>query len=168
MVQFLVKAQMKNLIGTKNISANFIIVMVLFIGCGSMPDSDRLKLNINFQNVEAWINLMPGVSNEHQIHITGKSSIKNLSADKVDNLMLREIKLIQGGSSVDLKNINFTRTDSAGIIPGQEKIFSLNASGKISGGKFNFDSAATFIFLFSSDGKSIVDSLNNVAIKKVY
>ncbi len=151
------------------IKSNIFLLLISIAGCaGNINNNGEMNLKINYQNIDAWINLMPGVSAGHRIHIAGKILIKNLSDESVDKLMLREIRIVQNNYALSMKTISFASNDTTGILHNEEKIFSFNASDKTTGSKINFDSAASLIFFFSSDGRTFTDSLNDVVIKKVY
>ena len=75
-------------------------IVVFLIGCSS---SDHVKNNIQIEitkhHVDAWLNLMPGMS-PGTFHLTGEITLRNDSQIKLDNLSMTRIIVYADGEEV--------------------------------------------------------------------
>ncbi|MHB8581074.1 MAG: hypothetical protein ACYDA4_14630 [Ignavibacteriaceae bacterium] len=158
--------------GLRNIIAlNFLIILIWYSGCSrQITTGEKLNLKIVSSKINLWINLMPGIgSSQHELHLNGKISIKNLSGVAIENLILRNIRVAQNRLSLDIEpkkliSSNFPKS----LLPYGENTFSLNGIKRMSGNIIDYDSTVTLILNFSSDGISLSDSIRHQFIQKVY
>lgn len=76
----------------KLLSSSIILFIILLISsCASSEKAkDELSLEVMKVKINAWLNLMPGVS-PGMFHLTGEITLKNLSDEEIENINLDNI-----------------------------------------------------------------------------
>jgi hypothetical protein len=102
------------------------ILLVILIGCsGSQSETNDLKLEIVTQQINSWVNLMPG--GKPSFFISGSLKIKNNEHAVLDTVRLVKCEVFQEGKTLyelhpDLRS-SVSITDPMG--PGNSRIFTL-------------------------------------------
>jgi hypothetical protein len=100
---------------------------VILIGCsGSQSKTNNLRLEIINQQINSWVNLMPG--SKPTFFISGSLKIKNNEEIKIDSIKLVKCEVFQEGKMIyelhtDLRN---SIDDKGPMNPGTERIFTLS------------------------------------------
>lgn len=77
-----------------------LLVILLIISCTSSEKANvELSLEVVNTEINAWLNLMPGVS-PGKFHLTGDVSLQNNSDEELNNIMLDNITVYSSGEVI--------------------------------------------------------------------
>jgi len=76
----------------KFLSNSIILLVILFISSCASSEKSKVELSLEVvkNKINAWLNLMPGVS-PGMFHLTGEITLKNLSDEEIKNINLDNI-----------------------------------------------------------------------------
>jgi hypothetical protein len=107
-------------------SSIVLLVILLIISCAS---SEKAKveeyLDVVTSEINAWLNLMPGIS-PGKFHLTGNVSIQNKSDEEIKNINLDNITIYSSGEVIYSFKPYFTprkRGDNFSLKTGMVKVF---------------------------------------------
>ncbi len=160
----------KKIISVDNYLLIFLIVELLFSGCANkVAIKDNLNLSVVVKNISAWVNLMPGISKKHSIHISGELIISNLGKTDIKQLKLKGIKILQDENERNFDSFSLIPIDTIAFVPDSKKEFSVSAVALINENTtINYDASAKIVFFYSSFNRNYIDTVNNILIAKVY
>ena len=147
-----------------------LIFVCSIIGCSADLSSDKLKINVEFQKIDSWLNLMPGSG--HKFFIAGKFSIINNSDSTIKKIDLQQIKIYQDENLIysftPLVN-DMTMTESTDFLPGQIRNFVFGTDpGLKQKDELDLDKNIWATFVFTSGVRYIEFTSSKMKIEKVY
>ena len=111
----------------KFLSSSIVLLVTLFItSCASSEKANvELSLEVVKSEINAWLNLMPGVS-PGKFHLTGDVSLQNNSDEEIKNINLDNITVYSSGDVIYSFKPYFTHKiegDNFSLKTGMEKVF---------------------------------------------
>ncbi len=111
----------------KFLSGSIVLIVTLFItSCASSEKANvELSLEVATSEINAWLNLMPGVS-PGKFHLTGDVSLQNNSDEEIKNINLDNITVYSSGDVIYSFKPYFTHKiegDNFSLKTGMEKVF---------------------------------------------
>lgn len=111
----------------KFLSGSIVLIVTLFItSCASSEKANvELSLEVVTSEINAWLNLMPGVS-PGKFHLTGDVSLQNNSDEEIKNINLDNITVYSSGDVIYSFKPYFTHKiegDNFSLKTGMEKVF---------------------------------------------
>ncbi len=111
----------------KFLSSSIILLVILFItSCASSEKANaELSLEVVKSEINAWLNLMPGVS-PGKFHLTGEVSMQNNSDEEIKNINLDNITVYSSGEVIYSFKPYFTHKfegDNFSLKTGMVKVF---------------------------------------------
>ena len=153
-------------------SSIILIVMLLIISFGCLEKANtELLLEVKKIEINAWLNLMPGVS-PGKFHLTGEVTLQNLSDEEIKNISLDIITVYSLEEVVYSFNPYFTHkmeVDNFNLKTGMEKVFTfgieegLKIDQRLDKNKF-----INVKLNFVSDKGSYSYAVNGVEVEEVY
>ena len=111
----------------KSLSSSIILLLILLIT--SCASSEKAKVEESLQvvrsEINAWLNLMPGVS-PGKFHLTGKVTLQNQSDEEIKNISLNNITVYSSGEVIYSFKPYFTHKieeDNFNLKTGMDKVF---------------------------------------------
>jgi hypothetical protein len=105
-------------------SSIVLLVILLIISCASSEKANvELSLEVVRSEINAWLNLMPGVS-PGKFHLTGNVSLQNKSDEEIKNINLDNITIYSSGEVIYYFKPYFAprkRGDNFSLKTGMEK-----------------------------------------------
>lgn len=148
----------------------FLILQLLFSGCSNNAAiKDYMNLSITVKKINAWVNLMPGFSENQSIHVSGKFIIYNAGKTDIKQLKLKGVKILQDDKERNFEHFALTPIDTIDFIPESKKEFSFSAATVVNEKtKINYNSFAKVVFFYSSFNRNYIDTVENILITKAY
>ncbi len=111
----------------KTFSSSIILLVILLItSCASSEKANvELSLEVAKSEINAWLNLMPGVS-PGKFHLTGEVTLQNLSDEEIKNISLDIITVYSSEEVIYSLKPYFTHKlegDNFSLKTGMEKVF---------------------------------------------
>ncbi len=150
----------------------FLLSLIFLEGCNSeVSKGFKLNLCINLLKENAWINLMPGLT-QPTFHFVGNIKIKNEENETLKNLKLEEIKIFRDDTAVynfqPVFNVN-TNDSTSNIHPQEEKVFTFRTpDGLKAASDLNLDRNFSASLLFTCEGRTFEFIIPKIKIEKVY
>ena len=149
-----------------------ILFLLLFIltGCsGSQLGSNDLKLEIITQQINSWVNLMPG--SKPSFFISGSIKIKNNEDAFIDSVQLLKCEVLQEGKT--LYELHPNLRSSVSIIdpmnPGTDRIFTLYLpTGTPIKKELNLDKPVSIDLYLSAFNKVKQLKIDSIHVMKTY
>jgi uncharacterized membrane protein len=149
-----------------------ILFLLLFIltGCsGSQLGTNDLKLEIITQQINSWVNLMPG--SKPSFFISGSIKIKNNEGMFIDSVRLLKCEVLQEGKTIYELHPNLR--SSVSIIepmnPGNERIFTLYLpSGTPIKKELNLEKPVSIDLYLSAFNKVKQHKIDSIHVMKTY
>ena len=140
------------------------------IGCSTHLSSSKLNINVEFQKIDAWLNLMPGSG--HKFFIAGKYSVENNTDSTIKKMDLKQVNIYQDKkliySFVPLVT-DVTMSESNAFSAKQTRNFLFGTdSGLNQKDDLNLEKNISAKFVFASDNKYYELTSENIKIEKVY
>ena len=153
-------------------SSIILIVMLLTTSCASSEKAKaELLLEVKKIEINAWLNLMPGVS-PGKFHLTGEVTLQNKSDDEIKNINLNNITVFSSEEiiySFKPYFINNMEVDNLNLKAGTDKVFEF---GMTEGLKIDESLAKNKIINinlnFVSDNGSYSFSVDSVEVEEAY
>lgn len=160
----------KKIVNVNNYLLIFLILELLFPGCTNKETiTENMNLSVVVKNFKSWVNLMPGFSKEHSIHISGKFIINNIAKTDKKQFKLKAIKILQGDNERYFDSYSLIPLDTIDFVPGSKKEFSVSGVTVVDEKtKINYNVVAEFVFFYSSLNRNYIDTVSNILIAKVY
>ena len=111
----------------KFFSSSIILLLILFITSCAPSEKANVKVSLEVVKIEinAWLNLMPGVS-PGKFHLTGEVTLQNISDEEIINISLDNITVYSSGEVIYSFKPYFTHKtegDNFNLKTGMEKVF---------------------------------------------
>ena len=154
----------------KRILLFLFILPSILIGCsGSQPEVYELKLEIISQQINSWVNLMPG--SKPSFFISGSIKIKNNEYVVIDSIKLLKCEIIQEG--ITLYNLHpDLRSSVSAIDPmnsGSDRIFTLYLpTGTTIKKELNLEEPISIDLYLSAFNKVCRQRIDSIIVLKTY
>ncbi len=157
----------------KNFSSSIILLVILLItSCASSEKANvELSLEVLKSEINAWLNLMPGVS-PGKFHLTGDVSLQNNNDEELNNINLDNITVYSSGEviySFKPYFIHKMEGDNFSLKTGMEKVFTfgiengLKIDERLGKNKF-----ININLNFISDKGSCSYSIDSIKVEEAY
>ena len=157
----------------KFLSSSIVLLVILFItSCASSEKANvELSLEVVKSEINAWLNLMPGVS-PGKFHLTGEVSLQNIADEEVKNINLDNITVYSSGEviySFKPYFIHKMEGDNYNLKKGMDKVYAfgiekgLKIDGRLDKNKF-----INVKLKFLADKGSYSYSVDSVEVGKAY
>jgi hypothetical protein len=147
-----------------------LLYLAILTGCsGSNQDADDLNLKIKTQQMNSWVNLMPG--SKPSFFISGSIQIKNTENSATDSLMLLKCDVLQDDQIIYQLHPGFHKSVdiSSRLKSGEEGIFTINLSpGAPINKELNLEKPVSISLYLSALNKVIVHKIDSIYIIKTY
>jgi len=154
----------------KKVLLILLVLPVILIGCsGSQSEINDLKLEIISQQINSWVNLMPG--SKPSFFINGSIKIKNNEYAAIDSVKLLKCEVIQ--ESKTLYNIHpDLRSSVSAIDPmnsGSDRIFTLYLpTGTPIKKELNLEEPISIDLYLSAFNKVCRQRIDSIIVLKTY
>ena len=156
----------------KNFSSSIILLVILLItSCASLEKANVELLEVAKSEINAWLNLMPGVS-PGKFHLTGEVTLQNLSDEEIKNISLDIITVYSSEEVIYSFKPYFTHKlegDNFSLKTGMVKVFrfgmekGLKIDERLGNNKF-----ININLNFISDKGSYSYSVDSVKVEEAY
>ena len=157
----------------KFLSSSIVLLVILFItSCASSEKANvELSLEVVKSEINAWLNLMPGVS-PGKFHLTGEVSLQNIADEEVKNINLDNITVYSSEEVIYSFKPYFTHKmegDNYNLKKGMDKVYAfgiekgLKIDGRLDKNKF-----INVKLKFLADKGSYSYSVDSVEVGKAY
>ena len=157
----------------KFLSSSIVLLVIFFItSCASSEKANNdLSLKVVKSEINAWLNLMPGVS-PGKFHLTGEVSLRNISDEEIKNINLDNITVYSSGEVIYSFKPYFhprKRGDNVSLKIGMVKVFrfgmeeGLKIDERLDKNKF-----ININLNFISDKGSYAYSVDSVKVEEAY
>lgn len=133
-------------------------------------DTDELtsvELNVKFNKVYSWINLMPGPNAKPRFHITGEFEVYESGAYEIDKLNLTQINIYQNGEIVYSIKPEVRQDEKLSNDKMRYQLFS-TIRGLFVSEKLNTEKPVDAKFIFEYYDKMYSYYIKDVEIEKAY
>ena len=149
-----------------------LIVMLLITSCScSEKTNDELLLEVVKVDINAWLNLMPGVS-PGKFHLTGEVTLHNQSDEEINDLGLNNIIVYSSGEVIYSFKPYFTnkmKEDNFNLKTGTTKVFRFGmAEGLKIDERLANHRIVNIKLNFVSDKGSNSYSVDNIEVEEAY
>lgn len=158
---------------TKFISSSIILIVLLLITSCSCSEKAKAELLLDVVKIEinAWLNLMPGVS-PGKFHLTGELTLQNQSDEEIKNISLNNITIYSSEEVIYSFKPYFTHKmeeDNFNLNSGRDKIFSFGmAEGLKIDERLAKNKIINIDLNFVSDKGSYFYSVDSVEVEETY
>jgi len=157
----------------KLLSSSIVLLVTLFITSCTTSEKANVEeyLEVVKSEINAWLNLMPGVS-PGKFHLTGDVSLQNISDEEINNIKLDNITVYSSEEVIYSFRPYFThrkRRDNFSLNTGMFKVFrfgmeeGLKIDERLDKNKF-----INIKLNFISDKGSYAYSVDNVKVEEAY
>jgi hypothetical protein len=147
-----------------------LLYLAILIGCsGSNQDVNNLNLKIKTQQINSWVNLMPG--SKSSFFISGSIQVKNTENSAIDTLMLLKCDVLQEDKIIYHLYPGFHKSVdiSSRLKSGEEGIFTINLSpGAPIKKELNLEKPVSINLYLSALSKVIVHKIDRIYVIKTY
>lgn len=147
-----------------------LLYLTIFTACsGSKQDAEDLNLKIITQQINSWVNLMPG--SKPSFFISGSIQIKNNEKSAIDTLLLLKCDVFQEDRLTYQLHPGFQNLPdiNSRLKPGDEGVFTINLSpGTPIKKELNLEKPVSINLYLSALNKVIVYKIDSIYIKKTY
>ena len=149
-----------------------LIVMLLITSCScSEKTNDELLLEVVKVDINAWLNLIPGVS-PGKFHLTGEVTLQNQSDNEINDISLNNITVYSSQEVIYSFKPYFThkmKEDNLNLKTGMTKVFKFGmAEGLKIDERITKNKIINIKFNFVSDKGSYSYSIDNVEVEEAY
>jgi hypothetical protein len=149
-----------------------LIVMLIIISCGGSEKANaELLLEVVKIEINAWLNLMPGVS-PGKFHLTGEVAFQNQSDEEINDISLKNITVYSSEEVIYSFKPYFTnkmKEDNFNLKTGMTKVFRFGmAEGLKIDERITKDKIINIKINFVSDKGSYSYSVDNVELEEAY
>lgn len=149
----------------------FLLSALLFTSCCRSGEAVRkdngLKILTQIQEINSWINLMPGTGNP-SVHLTTKINLTNNEGYDLNEIKLDHIELLQDSVKIIFADIDIEGADpQQKFLKGQSQLFSIHAKKELTR-KIELKDTSDVSFYFISGDKMHKFEIRNIITEKVY
>jgi hypothetical protein len=145
-------------------------LLFILTGCsGSQSGANELKLEIIIQQINSWVNLMPG--SKPSFYISGLIKIKNNENALIDSVKLLKCMVFQDGKMLyelhpDLRS---SASHMDPMNPGNDRIFTLYfPTGTPIKKELNLEKPVSIGFYLSALSKTKEYKIDSIHVMKIY
>jgi hypothetical protein len=154
----------------KRIFILLLSLIIVYYGCsGAKSTTDTLKIEVNTQQSNSWVNLMPG--SKPSFFISGSIKIKNNEDIALDSIQLLKCNILQEGKAIYNLIPGFRSVDDikAPINPGTDRIFTYYLSpGTPINRELDMDKPISIDLYLSALNKIKLHIIDNINVIKTY
>ncbi len=157
----------------KFFSSSIVLLLILFITSCASSEKAKVELSLEVVKIEinAWLNLMPGVS-PGKFHLTGEVTLQNLSDEEIKNINLDNITVYSSEEVIYSFKPYFTyntEEDNFNLKTGMVKVFRFGmAEGLKIDERLGKNKFININLNFISDKGSYSYSTDSVKVEEAY
>jgi hypothetical protein len=146
------------------------MILITSFSCSEKVNTELL-LEVKMIDINAWLNLMPGVS-PGKFHLTGEVILQNQSDEEIKNISLNNITVCSSDEVIYSFKPYFTQKmeeDNLNLKTGMDKIFGFGiAEGLKIDERLAKNKIIDINFNFVSDKGSYSYSVNSIELEEAY